>query len=81
MFSANASGLNKKVHSLKYQVNKCNAAIFKVQETNFKTKGRLKYDEFDMFETKRQNKENGGTILGIRKSLEPVLIEEYREKI
>ena len=42
MFSANADGLNKKVHSLKYQIRESNAAIFTVQETNFKKKERLK---------------------------------------
>ena len=51
-----------------------------MQKTNFKTKGRLKCDEFEMFESIRQKKEKGGTILGIHESLEPVLIEEYSEK-
>ena len=57
MFSVNAAGLNKKVHSLKYQVKECNAAVFTVQETNFKKKGRFKFEEFEIFETIRQNKE------------------------
>ena len=80
MFSANAAGLNKKVHSLKYQVKECNAAVFTVQETNFKKKGRFKFEEFEIFEAIRQNKEKGGCMLGIHMSLEPVLIEEYSEK-
>ena len=80
MFSANADGLNKKVHSLKYQLKESNAAIFTIQETNFKKKGRFKCAEFEIFEAIRQNKEKGGCLLGIHKSLEPVLVEEYSEK-
>ena len=38
MFSANAAELNKKVHSLKYQIKECNAALFTIEETNFKKK-------------------------------------------
>ena len=33
-----------------------------------------------MFESIRQNKEKGGTLVGIHRSLQPVLIEEYDEK-
>ena len=80
MFSANADGLNKKGHSLKYQIKNCNAGIFTVQETNFKKKGRFKLEDFEVFESIRQNKEKGGTLVGIHRSLQPVLIEEYDEK-
>ena len=38
MFSAIADGLNKKVHSLKYQIKESNAAVFTIQETNFSKK-------------------------------------------
>ena len=80
MFSAIADGLNKKVHSLKYQIKESNAAVFKIQETNFSKKGRFKHEDFEIFEAIRQNKEKGGCMIGIHKSLEPVLIEEYSEK-
>ena len=80
MFSANADGLNKKGHCIKYQIKNCNAAIFTIQETNFKKKGHFKKEDFEVFESIRQNKEKGGTLIGIHKSLEPVLIEEYDKK-
>ena len=57
MFSANADGLNKKVHILQYQIKECNATVFTIQETNFRKKGRFKYEEFEIFEATRQNKE------------------------
>ena len=72
--------MNTKVHSLKYQLKESNAAIFTIQETNFKKKGRFKCAEFEIFEAIRQNKEKGGCLLGIHKSLEPVLVEENLEK-
>jgi hypothetical protein len=79
MFSANADGLSRKGHSLKHQVNECNAAVFTIQETQFSKKGRFKCDNFIIFEAIRKNKEKGGTMIGIHKDLEPVLIEEYEE--
>ena len=36
-------------------------------------------EDFEIYEVIRKNKEKGGTILGIHKSLEPVLIEEYED--
>ena len=63
------------MHSLKYQIKECNAGVFTVQETNFKKKGRFKFKEFEIFEAIRQNKDKGGCMIGIHKSLEPVLIE------
>ena len=79
MFSANADGLNKKAHSLRHLLKECIAAIFTVQETQFSKKGRFKCEEYDIFEAICKNKEKGGTLVGIHKSLKPVLIEEYEE--
>ena len=42
-------------------------------------KGQFQIDNFEIFESIRKNKEKGGTLLGVHKSLEPVLIEEYSE--
>ena len=79
IFSANADGLGKKQHSLTHQINESKSTIFTIQETNHKIKGKYKNEEFQIFEAIRKNKEKGGTMLGIHKSLEPVLIEEYSD--
>ena len=79
MFSANADGLRGKTHSLKNEINEVNAHIFAIQQTKYSKKGKLKMDDFHIFEAIRKNKEQGGTMLGIHKSLEPVLIEEYSD--
>ena len=80
IFSANAAGLNSKGHSLKHQIKQCNATIFTIQETNYKKKGRLNIEEFEVFEAiRKKKKDGGGTLVGTHKSLEPVLIEEYSD--
>ena len=53
MFSANADGLSRKMHSLKHQLEECNAAIFTIQETQFRKKGRFKFKDYEVFEAIR----------------------------
>ena len=79
IFSANADGLRDKTQNLKYQVNEAKAQIFTLQETKYRKQGKFKMENFEIFEAIRQNKEKGGTMLGIHQSLEPVLIEQYSE--
>ena len=79
IFSANAAGMARKSHSLTHELKECSATIFSIQETNYKKKGRYVNNEYEIFEAIRKNKEKGGTMLGIHKSLNPVLIEEYSE--
>ena len=52
--------------------------VFTLQETNFAKKGKLTVDSFEIFEAIR-NKEGGGTMVGVHKSLQPILIEEYSD--
>ena len=80
MFSVNADGLGKKVHSLRHEIVETQSQIFTLQETQFRTKGRLKIKDFIIFETIRKNKEKGGSMTGVHQSLEPVLIEEYSDQ-
>ena len=49
IFSCNAAGLKGKVNSLKYEINKSDIGIFTIQETNFKSKGKVKYKDFEIF--------------------------------
>jgi len=79
MFSANADGLQGKTESLKQELKETDAAIFSIQETKFRKPGRLKIDKYTVFEAIRKNKEKGGTMLGVKETLNPVLIEEYSD--
>ena len=47
-------------------------AVFTIQETHFKKKGKLKVENFEIFESIRK-KEKGGTVVGAHKSLNPIL--------
>ena len=60
IFSANADGLRGKTQNLKYQVNDLNAKVFTVQETKYRTKGKLKMNEFEIYEAIRKRKRKGG---------------------
>ena len=80
MFSANADGLGEKIQSLRHEIRETHSQILTIQETQFRTKGRLKIKDFIIFEAIRKNKERRGSMTGVHESLEPVLIEEYSDQ-
>ena len=80
MFSTNCASLKSKMKSFKKELNRSNAGIFTLQETHFKTKGKININGFEVFETIRKGKENGGTAIGVHKALQPILISEYDEE-
>ena len=49
IFSCNAAGLKGKVNSLKYEIKKSDIGIFTIQETHFKSKGKVKCKDFEIF--------------------------------
>ena len=80
IFSTNAAGLKAKVESCKYEIKDTNAAIFTIQETHFEKKGKFRVEGFEVFESIRKNKKDGGTLIGVHNALQPVLIQEYSEQ-
>ena len=80
IFSANGAGVITKIPSLVSSVNEHGAGIITLQETHFTRKGKLadKLSAFEIFEAIRK-KQKGGTLIGVHKSLDPILIEEYSE--
>ena len=81
IFSANCAGCNNKIKSFVDNISHIGAGIFTLQDTHFKRKGRLSshFSEFEIFESIRK-KQKGGTVIGVHKSLSPILIEEYAEE-
>ena len=79
MFSNNLASLRAKLKSFKMEIKRVDAAIFTLQETHSTSKGKFHFDDFETFETIRKNKEKGGTMIGVHKSLKPKLINEYDE--
>ena len=78
MLTTNAADLRLKSKSLKNIITHFKSAIFSVQETHFKRKGRFLVDNFAIFEAIR-NKEGGGSMLGVHVALQPLLISEYSD--
>ena len=79
MFSTNAAGLKNKLQSFKSELKHFDASVFTVQETHFNKKGKFKMQDFEIFESIR-SKVKGGTMMGVHKALNPVLIEKYTIK-
>ena len=79
IFSTNAAQLGGKIKSFRNELKETNAAVFTVQETHYASKGKIKVDNFEIFEAIR-NKAKGGTAIGILKALKPFLIKEYSEE-
>jgi hypothetical protein len=67
-----------RIESLKSELEHFSAALFTLQETHFSKKGKLKIDEWEIFEAIRK-KQGGGSMIGAHKSLNPVLIQEYSD--
>ena len=78
VFSANANGLAKKIKSLESHIRNLSIGIFTIQESNYTKRGKVHWDNWEIFEAIRTQK-GGGTMLGVHKSLEPILIKEYSE--
>ena len=74
--SANAAQLKSKLSSFKSILKQTNAGIFTIQESHYPTKGKLKIENFEIFEAIRK-KGKGGTIIGAHRALKPCLIQEY----
>ena len=78
IFSTNAAQLRGKIQSFKNELKETDASVFTVQETHYATKGKLKIENFEIFEAIR-TKAKGGTAIGVRKGLNPFLIQEYSD--
>ena len=51
-------------------------AVFFIEETKYKTEGKFKVDNYEIFELTRKNRDGGGLALGCLKSLHPVWVRE-----
>ena len=79
IFSTNSAGLKNKLKSLKNELKVLNVGVFTIQETHATKKGSIKVDGFDIYEAIR-NKKKGGTMIGVHRGLNPMLISEYSDE-
>ena len=58
----NTAGLTGKIDSLKRLIQVFNPAVVMLQETKYKSKGKIKMAGFEIFEQLRENNEGGGLM-------------------
>ena len=56
-------------------------SVFFVEETKYKDKGKLKFENYVIFELVRENREGGGLALGCAKDLNPVWVREGDDSV
>ena len=72
----NSAGLRSKLSTFRKILTKLKPSVFFVEESKYKTIGKLKFANFVIFELLRKNKEGGGLALGCAKELQPVWLRE-----
>ena len=77
MISTNSQG--NKFSSLVSLVERNAVSVFMVQETHARKKGKHVMSEYVIFEAIRKRK-GGGTMMGLHKNMNPVLISSYEDE-
>ena len=70
----NSAGLRPKMKTFKKVIKELKPAVFFVQETKYKDTGKIKIDNYDIFESVRKNRDGGGLALGCLKELQPAWV-------
>ena len=66
----NSAGIRSKLTSFKNVLNELKPIVFYVEETKLKDEGKLKLDNYDVFELVRKSRDGGGGLaLGCLKEL------------
>ena len=61
----NSAGLRPKMKTFKKVIKELMPSVFFVQETKYKDTGKIKVENYDVFELVRKNKDGGGLTLGL----------------
>ena len=82
ILGVNAAGLRSKITSFRNVINELKPVVFFVEETKLKDEGRIKIENYDIFENVRKNRDGGGGLaLGCLKELQGVLVRTGEEKV
>ena len=76
LLGVNAAGLRSKLSTFRKVLTKLKPSVFFVEETKYKDVGKLKFDNFVIFELVRKTIDGGGLALGCAKELQPVWLRE-----
>ena len=76
LLGVNSAGLKSKLTTFKKVLLELKPSVFFIEESKYKDIGKLKFENFIVFELVRKNREGGGLALGCAKELHPVFIKE-----
>ena len=78
----NSAGLKSKITSFRKVVSDLNPSVFFIQETKFQNTGKLKLENYIIYEFVRQNGDGGGGLaLGCDKDLNPAWVREGNDQV
>ena len=72
----NSAGISSKLKSFQQTVSSLKPSVFFITETKLKRQGKLKLDNFVIYELNRKNRNGGGLAIGVLENLKPVWISE-----
>ena len=81
LLDANAAGLRPKILTTNKVLGELKPSVFFCQETKFKETGKLKINDYVIFEKVRSNKDGGGLAIGCAPELFPVWVREGEESV
>ena len=76
IMGVNAAGISSKMTSFKNVVRQIQPSIFFAEETKLKRQGKLKLENYVIYELNRKQKNGGGIAIGVTEALKPVWISE-----
>ena len=78
----NAAGLRSKLFTFKKVLEELKPSVFFIEETKLKESGKIKFDNYIVFEKVRKTKVNGGGLaIGCVKELNPTWVREGEEEV
>ena len=81
LVGVNANGLKSKLNTFRKVLVDLQPSMFFIQESKYKTTGRLKFENFEIFEMVRKHKDGGGLAIGCQKELKPVWVREGNDEV
>ena len=72
----NAGGLKTKLLTFGKVLFDLQPTVFFIEETKYKNEGKFKFENYEIFELTRKNREGGGLAIGCLKSLSPVWVRD-----
>jgi hypothetical protein len=77
----NCAGLRSKMMTFKKVLQELQPSVFFAEETKFKECGKIKVDNYIIYELVRENREGGGIALGVIKELNPAWVREGNDDV